>query len=270
MIETTRFGPVTRFLMGRVFDGKPLYTMACYYVDGLLIDTGLHHIGEEIAEAFKGYTVDIIVNTHHHEDHIGNNHLFQQLFDTGPALAHRLAVPLIINPDLWTGKLLSYQLIAWGVPLPSQAAEIPSTVKTPNYTFRVLHTPGHSDDHICLIEDKEGWLFSGDLYISDTVNVMRSDENVPQIIHTLEKLLHESFDTIYCASGNVVENGHAKLQAKYDYLVSVQQQVKELSSKGLKAEAIMEKLFGKESGLSQISEGDMSRMNLVRSLMGSE
>lgn len=43
---------------------------------------------------------------------------------------------------------------------------IPDRLYTDRYRFAVLHTPGHSNDHICLLEPDEGWLFSGDLFLS--------------------------------------------------------------------------------------------------------
>jgi glyoxylase-like metal-dependent hydrolase (beta-lactamase superfamily II) len=78
MINAQRYGDVTQFIMGRLIDGQPVYTMASYYIDGLLIDTGPVHVADEIEAAFADFPIEQIVNTHHHEDHIGNNIVFQQ------------------------------------------------------------------------------------------------------------------------------------------------------------------------------------------------
>ena len=40
MIKTQAYGPVTQFIMGREYEGQIIYSMACYYIDGLLIDSG--------------------------------------------------------------------------------------------------------------------------------------------------------------------------------------------------------------------------------------
>jgi glyoxylase-like metal-dependent hydrolase (beta-lactamase superfamily II) len=50
----------------------------------------------------------------------------------------------------------------------------------------VIPTPGHSEDHICLFEPNEGWLFSGDLFISERVKYMREDENVYSLLDSLK------------------------------------------------------------------------------------
>ncbi|WP_027718221.1 MBL fold metallo-hydrolase, partial [Desulfovirgula thermocuniculi] len=127
MISVSEFGPVIRFTMARLHEGRPVYTMACYYVDGVLIDSGPAHVAEEIPEVFASYPVRTVINTHHHEDHIGNNIVFQKLFGTGPALAHPLAVPRITAPSTWTSRLLPYQHFAWGLPPASEAVPIPQS-----------------------------------------------------------------------------------------------------------------------------------------------
>lgn len=76
MIESRQYGPVRQFTMGRVLDGRLICSMACYYVNGLLIDSGPIHVASELLEAFAGCQVKMLVNTHCHEDHIGNNAWF--------------------------------------------------------------------------------------------------------------------------------------------------------------------------------------------------
>lgn len=268
MIKIKHFGPVTQFEMARLIDGKALYSMACYYVDGLLIDSGPAHVAEEIETVFSSYPVNIIVNTHHHEDHIGNNIIFQKKYDTGPSLAHELAVPRIIDTDSWKSELYPYQQLVWGFAPPSKASVIGKNVKTTLYTFQVIHTPGHSIDHICLIEEKEGWLFSGDLFLAEKVSGLRSDEDVKQSLQSLYKLLDYDFNTIFCASGKVVKNAREAVKAKITYWEETASKIKTLYGKGFTFEEIRAELFGKESALFTITEEDFSKINLVRSFLG--
>ncbi|NLB53559.1 MAG: MBL fold metallo-hydrolase [Syntrophomonadaceae bacterium] len=267
MISVQNFGDVTQFTMGRLIDGKPVYTIACYYIDGLLIDTGPFHVADEIEAAFADYPVDIIINTHHHEDHISNNIVFQQKLAVNKTYAHHLAVPLIENPNLWTDRLRAYQHLAWGAPPASKAFPIEETVKTPKYDFTVIHTPGHSHDHICLLEPGQGWLFSGDIFVREKVPTLRSDENVAELLTSLKKLLQYDFNTLFCSSGLVVEDAQEAIKRKIAYWEGLLAQVKELYYKNYSPEEIREKLLGKETILYGPSEGDFGKINLIMSFI---
>lgn len=267
MIETKQFGPVTQFIMGRLIDGVPIYTMACYYVDGLLIDTGPVHVSSEIEEVFADYPVEIIVNTHHHEDHIGNNIIFQETQGLGPVFAHHLAVPRIIKPTQWIDRLRDYQLLVWGTPPPSNAVNIPEQIRTNKYIFDVIYTPGHSDDHISLLEADQGWLFAGDLFLAEEVKTLRSDENVNEMLKSLNKLLDYNFNTLFCSSGRVVNNARQAVEAKIAYWEELGTKIRELYSKKLGIDEIRERLLGKETMLFEPTEGDFAKSNLVKSFL---
>lgn len=254
--------------MGRLFNGKPVYTMACYYLDGLLIDTGPSIVADEIEDAFRDYPVMQIVNTHHHEDHTGNNIVFQDKLGLGPALAHELALPRIITPSIWTDRLRAYQIFAWGLPPASMAALIGSQIHTPCFNLKVINTPGHCDDHICLLEPDRGWLFSGDLFIGEKVSALRSDENVIEMLKSLRLLLDYDFETIFCSSGKVVEKGHEAIMTKIEYWESKGEEINKLYQQGKSTDEIRETVFGRETALYEPSEGDFGKINLVRSFLG--
>lgn len=265
MIKSSKFGEVNQFLMGREYEGTVLYTMAAYYIDGLLIDTGPSHIASEVEKAFENIRVEQVVNTHHHEDHIGNNDIFQ---NKGISIfAHPLAVPLIKDPSLWTAKLLDYQKIAWGNPPSSNASELKEYLNTSNYSFRVLHTPGHSYDHIALLEENEGWLFSGDLFLGEKVKMLRSDEEFYLSMDSLSKLINYNFDTIFCSSGRVFDNAKQRLQKKLDWWTELSDAVLSLSVRGYDAEYIRDHLLGEEFPIAALTEGDLSKLNLIKSIL---
>lgn len=267
MIEISQYGPILRFLMGRTIGEQTVYTMACYLVDGLLIDSGPYHTGEEFLAALQDHPVEHLVNTHHHEDHIGNNHLLQTELGLPPAWAHPLGLSLIRNPAPWAKKMQAYRQIAWGEPEASQVVEVPNQIQTAHYLFDVLHVPGHSPDHIVLLEREQGWLFTGDVFISERLNVVRSDENVNDMIRSLQDLVKEDFTTIFCASGAVRTDGKKALQAKLDYWLTLKEQCQLLHRQGYTEDEIISHLFGAESRLAALTEGDMSRANLVNSIL---
>lgn len=265
MIVKKDFGEVLQFRMARVLDGQPLYTMAVYYIDGLLIDTGPFHVASEIEKAFAGIKIDKIINTHYHEDHIGNNVLFQ---DKGiPIFAHPLAVSLINDPSSWSYRLHDYQKFVWGEPPASKVREISDYINTGNYRFRVIHTPGHSPDHICLLEENEGWLFAGDLFLGEKVKMLRSDENVLELMNSIKHLLNFHFQTIFCSSGAVFDNGHTRMQLKLEYWQHLREEIYRLSHQEIEDVLIRDQLLGPENLMFELTGGDFSRLNLVRSFL---
>jgi ribonuclease/clavin/mitogillin len=267
MIKSKQYGPVRQFTMGRVLDGRLICSMACYYIDGLLIDSGPIHVASELPQAFVGYQVDTLVNTHYHEDHIGNNAWFQENKATGPALTSELTVALIDSIEDGVRTLKPYRQRTWGEPLSSQAVIIGSEIKTKNYCFKVLETPGHSPDHISLLESKQGWLFTGDLYLAEKVRSIHMDEDPNLILRSLKKLLNYEFKTLYCSSGRVLENARQAIQAKINYWEEKSRNVRFLHEQGLSSEEIRDKLFGSESHLYEVSECELGKIHLVNAFI---
>jgi glyoxylase-like metal-dependent hydrolase (beta-lactamase superfamily II) len=155
----------------------------------------------------------------------------------------------------------------WGYPAPSPALPVPSTIETPRHSFNVIHTPGHSPDHICLHEPREGWLFGGDTYIGGRDRALRDDYNIWQIIASLKALSDLEVGLIFTGSGNVRKNGGAALKEKIEYLEGIAEQALELHCRGLSYGRIRRKLFGAESRIAYITLGHFTGKHLVRSLI---
>jgi hydroxyacylglutathione hydrolase len=79
MLQEKRAGAVTQIMMGREIDGAVYYWTAAYLVDDLLIDTGCFYTAPELMAYLQDQEISQVVNTHHHEDHIGGNALLQKL-----------------------------------------------------------------------------------------------------------------------------------------------------------------------------------------------
>jgi hydroxyacylglutathione hydrolase len=124
--------------------------------EAIAIDTAtpsLAWIAGELAE--RDWTLKLIVSTHGHWDHIGDNaavaahtgaeiavHPFdrERLERPGPAFA-----PFEIPPSVPAVELADGGLIRFG-----------------ELRLRVLHTPGHTEGSVCLLAEDEGLLYSGD------------------------------------------------------------------------------------------------------------
>ncbi|OLN32031.1 MBL fold metallo-hydrolase [Desulfosporosinus metallidurans] len=267
MIIQSNYGEVSQFLMGKEINGNVLYSMAVYYVDGLLIDTGPKTVMKEARSIFQDIQVEKVVNTHHHEDHIGNNLYFQE--KGIPIFAHELAVPLINDPSQWIPRLLDYQKLVWGTPPSSISSPLGDSIEGNNYRFKVIHTPGHSPDHISLLEEKNGWLFTGDMFLGEKVKLMRSDEDVHLSMVSLTKLLDYEFDTIFCCSGRVFDNAKQRVNDKLSWWQGLYQQIVQMVEQGYDTTVIRDKLLGEENAFAQLTGGDISKLNLIRSFLSS-
>jgi len=264
LIEINQFGEVLQIKMSAEMGGRPLYWVAAYLVGGLLIDTGCRHTSNEFIDYIEGHRVDLAVNTHHHEDHVGGNSLLAQKFGVG-ILAHPAEIPLINRVP----ELNPYQQLVWGYPDPSLAAPLPENLRAGGYCFNAVHTPGHCAGHTALVEPERGWCFSGDLFVSENQKVLRADEDIIGIIKSAKKLLDLDIPglKLFTSIGRIVEDGRGALRNFVDYLESLQAKVADLHSKGYQPPEIRDTLFGRESVMREPTGGHYSIENLVRSFL---
>lgn len=105
--------------------------------------------------AARGWTLKLIVSSHRHWDHIGDNAAVMAATDAALA-AHVLDAPGIREPR------------SMGAPFPILPS-VPALelAEGDHITFgdlrlEVLHTPGHTPGSVCLLASDEGLLLSGD------------------------------------------------------------------------------------------------------------
>jgi len=257
-------GPVIRFRLARKLWGQPYYFTAAYWVDGLLIDTGCAHTSRQLTSTLRGWRVNQVVNTHSHEDHIGANAGIQELFGC-PILAHPAALPILSDPRLQ--PLQPYRRLFWGRPRPSRGEPIGDRVETDRFCFHIIHTPGHSPDHICLFEPEQGWLFSGDAYIGGEDRALGAGSDIYGIIASLRKLAELPVQIILAGSGSVRAEGIRPLQTKIAYLEELGERVRALHAQGLSPRRIRRRLWGRELPIAFITLGHFSGLHLIRSYL---
>ncbi|MBN1135782.1 MAG: MBL fold metallo-hydrolase [Anaerolineae bacterium] len=260
-------GQIVKLRMARSLLGRTAYFTAAYWVDGLLIDTGCAHTARQLLAAVKAWPVTQVVNTHSHEDHIGGNAGVQAAFNCR-ILAHPDALPILANPKLQ--PLQPYRRLFWGWPKPSHGQPVGTEVETEHLCFRVIHTPGHSPDHVCLFEPDRGWLFSGDTYIGGQDRALREGYDIYEIIASLKKLAGLPVQTIFAGSGSVRTEGVKPLQDKIAYLEELGEQIQTLHSQGLSPRQIRRQLFGAELSIAYVTLGHFSGIRLIQSYLGRE
>ena len=265
MIKVEQINAVRKFQMARSFLGRGLYFTAAYWVDGMMVDTGCAYTVQELLTSLKGYQVDYIVNTHSHEDHIAGNAALQTIYGAD-VLAHPLALPVLADPK-GRQSLALYQKFLWGYPDPSNGKAIGEFVETNNHRFTVINTPGHSPDHICLYEPREGWLFSGDLFVGGQDRALRADYNIWLMIASLEKVAAMDISILFPGSGNIRKNPHNEIIGKIEYLKELGERILSHYRQGLSYSQIRRTLLGPEIAIAYFTLGHFSGANLIRSFI---
>lgn len=267
MVVRNDYGEVTQLVLSIDWQGVTAYTMAVYYADGIMIDTGPLKQREEYLPFFNELDIFRVVNTHHHEDHIGNNPLFNERGI--PIFAHPAGMALIQDTSLWTSQMLYYQRTFFDLPPSSLCQPIGDFIEGRQYRFRVIHTPGHAPDHISLLEEENGWLFTGDLFRSVKVTHLRRNEDYALTMASLEHLLSYDFQTIFCSGGKVYEAGREKLREKIAWSKNLQESVLRMHREGNDPEAIRDRLLGAENLMKQFTEDDYSKLNMIEAILNS-
>jgi len=252
-----------RATMARTAFGRPLFTVQIYIVDGWLVDCGPPATGGEMVRFARERKLRGVMNTHQHEDHAGGDTALQLALGWVPR-APALTVPFLANPP----RLQFYRWLVWGQAAPVRAEPLSERFETDRYRFQIIPTPGHCPDHACLLEPKEGWLFSGDLYIGERVKYLRADEDASLTLNSLRRVLGLDFEVMFCSHAGVVQEGKAALRRKADFWENVQGRARDLRQAGHSLESIRDQVLGPEGRMTPITRGHFSKLNLVRSLVG--
>jgi hydroxyacylglutathione hydrolase len=124
--------------------------------EAIAIDTAtpsLTWITEELAE--RGWTLKLIVSTHGHWDHIGDN----------AAVAQHTGADIAVHP-LDRDRLVDPVSVSAPFPIPPSVPAVDlaegGEVRFGSLRLTVLHTPGHTEGSVCLYDADSGLLFSGD------------------------------------------------------------------------------------------------------------
>ena len=146
-------------------------------------------------------SIDLILVTHHHRDHLPGAHL----------LSDRTGAPVTADARIaGVRRPLSHRL---RVPLPG-------------CTVEALFTPGHTSDHYCFLLEEEGSLFSGDLIVgSGTVTVSPPDGDMDEYLASLRSLQELGIRLIYPGHWPRVDDPHGKIDEYIDHRMEREREV---------------------------------------------
>jgi glyoxylase-like metal-dependent hydrolase (beta-lactamase superfamily II) len=268
MIQITKYSPVTRFDLAHTLAGRGRYWTTAYLVDGMLIDTGCAHTAPELSGALAGSTLIRITNTHTHEDHIGADGRLQREREGLEILAHPLALPVLADPR-GRQPLHPYRRIFWGWPESANGRPVSDgdLIETEHHRFQVIFTPGHAEDHLCLYEPEQGWLFSGDLFVGGRDRALRAGADIWQVIASLKRVVCLPAGWLFPGSARARQNPEGEITAKIEYLEALGQRVLDLHQRGSSVNEIVKAVCGGPMWIEFITLGHFTRKQLVLSYL---
>lgn len=124
-----------------------------------------------------------IVCTHSHPDHSPGAPVLQAMCDTPPPIWGLASGPHARADSRFTPERTLHD----GERLSVAPAQDASSTNT--HTLRAIHTPGHTANHVCLLLEEDGLLFSGDHILNGSTTVIDApDGNMSAYLDSLDKL----------------------------------------------------------------------------------
>jgi glyoxylase-like metal-dependent hydrolase (beta-lactamase superfamily II) len=256
------FAAVDGLRAGR-FDLAVNTAAACYRLGNTLIDSGCANRWPQVRNFVAERPLQQVLLSHHHEDHSGNAARISQL--TGA----RVLAPAAGLSQLAEGwPMRPYQHLLFGRPQSLKAEPLPDRLELgAGLCLEVIATPGHATDLVCFLEPTRGWLFSGDLFISETTRFLRQDEDLALHLDSLRRLTKLHFQTIFCAHRGVITDGQRALTAKLEHLEQLQGEARRLQQQGLSVTEITRRLLGREQLVSLATGFHFSKRNLINACL---
>ncbi len=159
----------------------------------------------EIKEKFEGRKM-IVLNTHHHADHILLNYLYQRDFNC-PIYTNEVEVHLINNPDLEGYYLFGSEPPKVFKKTFFRARKSVSTPFPNDLPIKVVNLPGHTPGHTGFLYN--GVFFTGDLYFD--MDILKKygypyHFSVSKLKETIEEFKNMDYEVVVPAHGKPSKN----------------------------------------------------------------
>lgn len=242
---------VQRLREGIYLIGEPMHVNSYLILGsrrGVLLDTGMG-IGDILACVRQITDLPVlVVNSHYHFDHVGGNHLFDDI-----AIHKAGAEPLQQRPPAeWFPAYLefaeaalaqyrvfreldqaSFQMLglemqmrplpeafnraAWRTlpTVPNRLLHEGDELDLGDRVLRVAHTPGHTPDCICLLDERSRIIFSGDTIDTGPLYAQFDDSSVDDFAASARRLAGREARQI-----DIVLSAHGARYQSYPELVS--------------------------------------------------
>ena len=257
-----QYQDVTGIKVGRINQGINT-NFIVYRMGDTIIDSGPSNQWKYVKPFLDESSVSQLLLTHHHEDHSGNAHYISKRYGITPK------APQLAQAKLKTGyKTPVIQKMVWGslIPVETQALNDKEYLADGSIIMPI-HTPGHAKDLTCFFLPEKKYFFSGDLYIAPRLKMLRSDENLEQILQSINKVLMLDFDVLFCPHGGVIKDGKAALNAKKNNILKLADQAQHYHKSGKSLKEISLELLGDEDFVSKLTGGNFCKANLIKACL---
>jgi glyoxylase-like metal-dependent hydrolase (beta-lactamase superfamily II) len=144
--------------------------IACFEVDGILVDPGPQSCEETLLAALGGERPTALLLTHIHFDHAGAAGSLVRRWPDLDVYVHERGAPHMANPEKLVASAARLYggedglRDTWGevVPVPEANLHVLSGGEEV-LGFKVEYTPGHASHHVCYFNESRGVAFVGDM-----------------------------------------------------------------------------------------------------------
>lgn len=191
---------------------NPPYTVNCYLIDDILIDSGTRSGRKLLLSQLKDVSLSAHMLTHVHPDHQGSSKAVCETYQI-PLWCSKIETPSMESANF--SKTLPRNLASWlvirihggpGYPVSRQLSEGDMVAD-----FVVIETPGHSPGHLSLWRERDRVLIMGD--VLNNLNMIRMQEGLqePRSIYSINlDLNRQSARKLARLKPRIVCFGHGK------------------------------------------------------------
>jgi len=256
MITIRKYGEITRYVTIKKVLTRSLFNANSYQVGKVIFDSGIN-TGDSLSSMVDG--VDAVFVTHGHHDHIGNNHALQQRHGC-KIYASENGLGRVGHPD----NSSFIECLYAGAVEPSKVERCPESYDL-DIKVEPIHTPGHSNDHMCYYIPGMRALFSGDLVLWGKTRWVSDEVMIWDAMDSLERVSKLKLERIYPGHGRPFEDAGDVINEKLSHLRQLGASVLEMHEAGMDHKSIRDKLLGKEEMMAFLTRGRFSKLNLIKS-----